>query len=142
MVLGRFSGMKKWQVSILVVLAALVVSQYALSIKPTSFPSNTSNSGSTRKPVITKTNWDIKVTKAISGNKIIIKNRTMSLKGLSCASPSTEQGRDAKALLNTFLRAGYVECTMYSSSGGSWSGHCIVNGKDVATGMKQSGLCK
>ncbi|MCP5074313.1 MAG: hypothetical protein GY947_13625 [Rhodobacteraceae bacterium] len=92
--------------------------------------------------------WDGVNTRAITGDRILFKGQEMKFTDLSCPSPETEAGRDAKALMNTFLRrAGYFECHMTSAGRTGWQGWCTVSerkglaGKNIAEGMVQSGLC-
>ncbi len=80
-------------------------------------------------------------THAISGNRIVIQGHHMVFEGLECPDPQTEAGRDAKALMNTYLRTN-IYCRMTSWDSAMWVGSCEANGKSVAAGMKQTGLCK
>ena len=123
----------QWRVTIALAALALAVFAYT-ELKTPQVPPG--------KPATIGGNWDIEVTKAIAGHRIIIKGTKMKFSSLRCPNPDTIKGRDAKALMNTFLRAGYVYCTMRSYAGSGWVGNCTVNGKDVSAGMKKSGLCR
>ena len=72
----------------------------------------------------------------MSGDRIELDGRTADLRGVDCAAPDTEEGRAAKALLNTFLRAGHVRCTL---SGGL--ADCTVNGHDINAQMHSRPGC-
>lgn len=74
---------------------------------------------------------------AVSGDELSLDGETYRLSGVSCPDPDTEDGRAAKALLNTFLRGGYIECRV---DGGLAS--CSKEGRDIATGMIRSGYCE
>lgn len=74
---------------------------------------------------------------AVSGDEVILDGETYRLSGVSCPDPGTEDGRAAKALLNTFLRGGYIECRV---DGGRAS--CSKEGNDIATGLIRSGYCE
>ncbi|PLS21842.1 hypothetical protein C0U40_10195 [Amylibacter cionae] len=92
--------------------------------------------------------WDRVDTKAISGDRILFKGQELLLENLTCPDPSETEGRDAKALMNTFLRrAGYFECELVELPDNRLRGSCTVaerrglKGKNLSTGMVQSGLC-
>ncbi|KZY48168.1 hypothetical protein A3731_28465 [Roseovarius sp. HI0049] len=74
---------------------------------------------------------------AVSGDEVVLDGETYRLSGVSCPDPATETGRAAKALLNTFLRGGYIECRV---EGGRAS--CSKEGRDIATGLIRSGYCE
>lgn len=74
---------------------------------------------------------------AVSGDKVMLDGKVYRLSGVSCPDPETEDGRAAKALLNTFLRGGYIACRV---EGGRAS--CSKEGNDIATGMIRSGYCE
>ena len=65
---------------------------------------------------------------------------TIRLQGVHCPDPTSEPGRDAKALLNTFLRAGHVRCKITTAPDGK-HGLCVVNDKSINEGMGKSGHC-
>lgn len=74
---------------------------------------------------------------AVSGDEVVLEGETYRLSGVSCPDPDTQEGRAAKALLNTFLRGGYIECRV---AGGRAS--CTKEGNDIATGLIRSGYCE
>ncbi|MEQ8899213.1 MAG: hypothetical protein RID23_19190 [Roseovarius sp.] len=74
---------------------------------------------------------------AVSGDEMVLDGEAYRLSGVSCPDPETEEGRAAKALLNTFLRGGYIECRV---AGGRAS--CSKEGRDIATGLIRSGYCE
>lgn len=74
---------------------------------------------------------------AVSGDAVRLDGENYRLSGVSCPDPETEAGRAAKALLNTFLRGGYIECRV---DGGRAS--CSKEGRDIATGLIRSGYCE
>lgn len=77
--------------------------------------------------------------RAHSGHEIEIKGRRIVMRDYRCPDPSTERGRDAKALMNQFLRTN-ITCVMVED-GGMWVGDCWANDKNVTDGMVSSGLC-
>lgn len=92
--------------------------------------------------------WDRVHTKAISGDRILFKGQELLLENLTCPDITETDGRDAKALMNTFLRrAGYFECDVVELPDTRLRGSCTVaerrglKGKNLSTGMVQSGLC-
>jgi hypothetical protein len=77
--------------------------------------------------------------RAISGHLIEIKGRQILMRDYRCPDPSTARGRDAKALMNQFLRTN-ITCVMVED-GGTWVGDCWANDKNVTDGMVGTGLC-
>lgn len=78
-----------------------------------------------------------RIWRAISGDTLELDGKTYRLRGVDCPEPETSVGRQAKALLNTFLRGGYISCEV---SGKTAS--CRKEGRDMASGMVESGLCE
>jgi len=66
--------------------------------------------------------------------------KVVHLRGVTCPSPDAEEGRAAKAMLNTFLRGGEVECRVTIWLHGRRA-TCTKEGREIATGMRQSGYC-
>ncbi|GGA05373.1 hypothetical protein [Neptunicoccus cionae] len=92
--------------------------------------------------------WDRVNTKAITGGRILFKGQEMLLENLTCPDVDKTAGRDAKALMNTFLRrAGHFECDVVELPDSRLRGRCTVaerrglKGRNLSTGMVQSGLC-
>lgn len=77
--------------------------------------------------------------RAINGHLIEIKGRQILMRDYRCPDPSTTRGRDAKALMNQFLRTN-ITCIMVQNAGG-WVGDCWANDKNVTDGMISTGLC-
>ena len=77
--------------------------------------------------------------RAISGHLIEIKGRRILMRDYRCPDPATTRGRDAKALMNQFLRTN-ITCVM-ARDGDSWVGDCWANDKNVTDGMVGTGLC-
>lgn len=73
---------------------------------------------------------------AVSGDEVVLDGETYRLSGVSCPGPDTEDGRAAKALLNTFLRGGYVACRIEDGRAS-----CSKEGNDIAAGLIRSGYC-
>ena len=87
-------------------------------------------------------------TRALSGSRLLFLGQEIALTGISCPNPVTKAGRDAKALLNTFLRrAGYFRCDM-ADDGTALRGQCFVAERrglaerSIVQGMIDSGLCE
>lgn len=74
---------------------------------------------------------------AVSGDEVVLDGETYRLSGVSCPDPGAADGRAAKALLNTFLRGGYVACRVEGARA-----TCSKEGNDIATGLIRSGYCK
>lgn len=77
-----------------------------------------------------------RVWRALSGDRVELDGKAYSLRGVVCPDPSSDQGRRAKALLNTFLRGGTITCRIEGEEA-----TCRKEGRDMATGMIASGLC-
>lgn len=80
---------------------------------------------------------EARVWQAISGDEAVLDGERVRLAGIACPDPETEEGRRAKALFNTFLRGGRVTCNIRDG----WA-QCDKEGRDVATGLIESGLCR
>ena len=80
--------------------------------------------------------------KALSGDLMLIKGQHVRLEGVLCPPVNTIAGRDAKALLNTFLKAGRgtVRCNI-NGPAGSRTAVCFKERRSFAAGMIASGLC-
>lgn len=93
--------------------------------------------------------WNKVHTKAISGDRILFNGAELLLENLTCPDATTDKGRDAKALMNTFLRrAGHFQCEVELLSDDRLRGHCTVAERrglkattNLSTGMVKSGLC-
>lgn len=93
--------------------------------------------------------WNKVHTKAISGDRILFNGAELLLENLTCPDATTDKGRDAKALMNTFLRrAGHFECEVELLPDDRLRGHCTVAERrglkaatNLSTGMVKSGLC-
>lgn len=93
--------------------------------------------------------WNKVHTKAITGDRILFNGAELLLENLTCPDATTEKGREAKALMNTFLRrAGHFECEVELLPDDRLRGHCTVAERrglkpsaNLSTGMVQSGLC-
>jgi hypothetical protein len=84
---------------------------------------------------------EVRIWRALSGDTMELDGQVVRLRGVSCPDPETADGRAAKALLNTFLRGGYIECALRSVDGETL-GDCAKEGRDIATGMRDSGYCE
>ncbi|MEM6480513.1 MAG: hypothetical protein AAF922_10350 [Pseudomonadota bacterium] len=82
-----------------------------------------------------------RIWRAISGDMVELDGEIFRLHGVQCPELSVEEGRSAKALLNTFLRGGDITCRVWQSPQGPQA-QCAKEGRDVATGMLRSGLCR
>ncbi|MEJ2289148.1 MAG: hypothetical protein P8Y02_11000, partial [Deinococcales bacterium] len=71
-----------------------------------------------------------RVWRALSGDRVELDGTAYDLKGVVCPDPDSNQGRDAKALLNTFLRGGSITCRIEGDQA-----TCRKEGRDMATGM-------
>lgn len=82
---------------------------------------------------------------ALSGDTYSLHGSNVFLSGVSCPSPDTPEGLDAKRLANTFLYAGNVDCSGLGMTKGAWAGDCRLkgnNGKTLSQVLLDSGLCK
>ena len=77
--------------------------------------------------------------RAHSGHDLEIKGRRIIMRDFRCPDPATERGRDAKALMNQFLRTN-ITCVMVRD-GEDWVGDCWANDKNVTDSMTSTGLC-
>lgn len=79
--------------------------------------------------------------RALSGDRVELDQRVFDLHGVTCPAPDTDRGRQAKALLNTFLlgtkHAGGITCTRFGADGVD----CRRNGRLASALMIDSGLC-
>lgn len=73
---------------------------------------------------------------ALSGDRLELDGQRARLRGVRCARPDTDEGRAAKALLNTFLRAGHVRCALRGGLA-----DCTVNGRDINAEMRKVPGC-
>lgn len=78
--------------------------------------------------------------RAINGHLIEIKGRQILMRDYRCPDPLTKRGRDAKALMNQFLRTN-ISCVMVQD-GARWVGDCWANDRNVTDSMVSTGLCK
>ncbi|WP_397541767.1 hypothetical protein [Roseovarius salis] len=74
---------------------------------------------------------------ALSGERLSLDGVEYRLRGVTCPNPGTMAGRQAKALLNTFLRGGHVVCDLRGTTAS-----CAKEGRDAAAGLVASGLCE
>ncbi|MEQ9258550.1 MAG: hypothetical protein RIG84_05585 [Roseovarius sp.] len=74
---------------------------------------------------------------ALSGERLELEGEELRLSGVSCPAPDTEEGRRARALLNTFLRGGLVVCEVAGERA-----RCAKEGRDAAAGLIASGSCE
>lgn len=81
-----------------------------------------------------------RIWRALSGDTLELDGKTYRLRGVTCPDPSTEAGRAAKALLNTFLRDGRIRCRVSDGAEENLA-TCTKEGRDMATGMLDSGYC-
>lgn len=77
--------------------------------------------------------------RAHSGHEIEIKGRRITMRDYRCPDPATERGRDAKALMNQFLRTN-ITCVMVPEGAG-FVGDCWANDKNVTDSMVGAGYC-
>ncbi|MBV2358904.1 hypothetical protein KUH32_03885 [Thalassococcus sp. CAU 1522] len=78
---------------------------------------------------------------AVSGHVFDIKGRRFTLAGVVCPDPGTETGREAKALMNQFLRT-RIRCRARPGPEDGWEARCEANSRDVAEALISSGLCR
>lgn len=79
----------------------------------------------------------LRVWRALSGDRVELDGTEYRLNGVDCPAPDTDKGRAAKALLNTFLRGGYLICDVADGRVA-----CSRDGRDVADGLIESGHCQ
>ena len=82
-----------------------------------------------------------RIWQALSGEMVELDGVIYRLHGVRCPDMAVKEGRDAKALLNTFLRGGKIECRVWQTPQGPHA-TCAKEGRDVATGLIRSGLCQ
>lgn len=82
-----------------------------------------------------------RIWRALSGDMLELDGTIYRLHGVRCPDMGEKDGRDAKALLNTFLRGGEIACRVWQSPEGPHA-TCNKEGRDVATGLIKSGLCR
>lgn len=104
----------------------------ALWLAPTAWASDPASRAIENEPRI----W-----RALSGDRLELDGTIFRLHGVRCPDLDEEAGRDAKALLNTFLRGGDIACRVWRTSDGPQA-QCAKEGRDIATGMVRSGLCR
>lgn len=78
-----------------------------------------------------------RVWRALSGDRVVLDGTEYRLSGVDCPAPETDAGRAAKALLNTYLRGGYLVCDVDDGRAA-----CRRDGRDVAEGLIESGHCR
>lgn len=78
---------------------------------------------------------------ALSGDRIELDGFQVPLADVTCPPADTPEGRDAKALLNTFLRAGHVRCTI-TGTVAVQTAVCTVNGHDINEEMGRMKGCR
>ena len=84
---------------------------------------------------------EVRIWRALTGDTMELDGRVIRLAGVTCPGIDTEEGRKAKALLNTFLRAGRISCQVSQSANGP-EAVCRKEQRDFAEGMRSSGLCE
>lgn len=82
---------------------------------------------------------------ALSGDTIQLGGEIFALNDISCPDPSTERGRAAKALANTFLKMdGTMTCDITFEFGGR-TGDCTARShigiRNLSEVMRASGYC-
>ncbi|WP_120500889.1 hypothetical protein [Roseovarius sp. EL26] len=79
--------------------------------------------------------------KAISGHQMLIRGEFATLKAVLCPPISTPEGRDAKTLLNAFMKSGRgnVRCIIDGPEDNR-TVECFKERRSFATGMIESGL--
>lgn len=86
-------------------------------------------------------------TKALRGDLIIVQGQRIHLAGLECPPFSTEEGREAKMLVTTMLRAPLVECVTREMVTGATEGDCffrrnkLVRARSMVSELKSRNLC-
>jgi hypothetical protein len=80
---------------------------------------------------------------ALAGDVMLLRGKVYRLEGVTCPPADTPEGRDAKALLNAFLRAGEgnVRC-LFNGPEGDRTARCFKERRDFSKGMIDSGLCE
>lgn len=85
-----------------------------------------------------------RIWRALSGDRMELDGREMGLRGVECPAPDSDRGRQAKALLNTFLRGTRnsrgIRCQIWEN-GEAAQADCTRNGQRVSEAMIASGLC-
>lgn len=137
----RAIEMQNWRTIIFLGLVALGVFAYSESRSPNRSTLQTELTTNKNVPSLAA----IGGAQAESGDLIRYGDRTFSLEGVNCPSPSEEAGRDAKALANTFIKIdGRMQCDIHSIGGG-WVGDCVANTSDgprrLSQVMKNSRYC-
>lgn len=79
---------------------------------------------------------------ALSGDLVRVGDATFRVQGVGCPDPSTEKGRDAKALANTFLRiTGEMSC-QHSNGQGDCIAQIVDGRRKLSDVMHKSGYCE
>lgn len=82
-----------------------------------------------------------RIWRALAGDRMELDGRSFALRGVACPAPETENGRRAKALLNTYLsgtrHARRISCTI-----GEETADCTRAGRRASQVMLASGLCR
>ena len=85
-----------------------------------------------------------RIWRALSGDRVELDGQNYALRGVSCPTPESDAGRQAKALLNTFLLGSKhsrgISCKLFGA-GAAASVDCTRNGRTAAALMIDSGLC-
>ena len=85
-----------------------------------------------------------RIWKALAGDHVVLDGQEFALRGVACPAPDSEKGRQAKALLNTFLLGSryspVISCTTYIE-GGVKAVDCDRRGQMASAVMLGSGLC-
>ncbi|WP_163849662.1 hypothetical protein [Pseudooceanicola aestuarii] len=86
-------------------------------------------------------------TKALRGNLVLFQGQPIHLAGMDCPDFSTEEGREAKFVITTMLRAPLVECISRELPGGGFEGDCfvrrnaLVRARSMINELKARNLC-
>lgn len=86
-----------------------------------------------------------RIWKALTGDRLELDGQVFSLRGVTCPSPERDRGRQAKALLNTFLlgskHSRKITCSIFNKADSS-SVDCRRRGQMASVMMVDSGLCQ
>lgn len=82
-----------------------------------------------------------RIWRALTGDLMELDGKVLALEGVACEPVVTKDGRRAKALLNTFLRAGHVRCEITTQSNPPRA-RCAVNGRDLTQSMQTAPGCQ
>lgn len=88
---------------------------------------------------------EVPLWKAHSGDVLILNDKVMSVRGVSCPPTDTEAGLRAKRIANTFIRGGRVVCQVSTLIDGNQLVDCGKSGNggvNLSDLLVQGGFCE